>query len=379
MALDVELIGDAAGLERVRGEWERLYADDPGARPSHRPEFVAAYAQHFAGLGALRVALAREDGRAVGLLPLQVRTERLGRLGLPVRVLRFAGAAWTSRNTGLFAPGASRPRVLAALLRALRQRDRGWLSCRLEKLPAALAAAPPAETDGGVAGFAFERRTVGHSVVIEPGPSYPAYLKALPKSHRGNISRSTRHLEQAHALTLARLGLEPETDPAALDRLLDDALAVSRRSWQARAGEGTAISSPAASAFFRDVSRRLAAHRALDLSVLYADERPVSFIWGTARWPVTSIEKIGFDAGFEPWSPGTVHLAKLVEDSIRRGAREIDFGHEFPEYKARWSRRADELCDLRCYPPGLLPGLIRRWRDRPRPAAHPAPAPLPRA
>jgi CelD/BcsL family acetyltransferase involved in cellulose biosynthesis len=371
MALDVELIGDAAGLERVRGEWERLYGEDPGARPSHRPEFVASYARHFAGLGPLRVALAREDGRAVGLLPLQVRTERLGRLRLPVRVLRFAGAAWSSRNTGVFAPGASRPRVLGAMLRALRQADRGWLSCRLEKLPAALAAAPPADADG----FAFARRAVGHSVVIEPGPSYEAYLKALARSHRGNISRSTRHLEEVHALRLARLGLEPDTDPAALDRLLDDALAVSGRSWQAAAGEGTAISSPAAAAFFRDVSRRLSAHRALDLSVLYADGRPISFVWGTARWPGTSIEKIGFDAGFERWSPGTVHLARLVEDSIRRGAREIDFGHEFPEYKARWSRRADELCDLRCYPPGLLPGLIRRWRDRPRPGALPAPAP----
>ena len=378
MGLDVELIGDAAGLERVRGEWERLYAEDSGARPSHRPEFVAAYARHFSGLGPLRIALAREDGRAAGLLPLQARTERLGRLGLPIRVLRFAAASWTTRNTGLFAPGASRPPLLAAMLRALRQDDRGWLSCRLEKLPAEATGGPPPVAAHGADGFVFERRTVGHSVVIELGQSYEAYLKALAKSHRGNISRSTRQLEGRHALSLVRLGFEPATDPAALGRLLEDALAVSRRSWQATAGEGTAISSPAAGAFVRDVSPRLAANRALDLSVLYADGRPISFIWGTARWPLTSIEKIGFDAAFEAWSPGTVHLARLLEDSIRRGGRAIDFGHEFPDYKARWSRRADELWDLRCYPPGLWPRLIRRWRDRPRPAPPPEPAPAPR-
>ena len=102
----------------------------------------------------------------------------------------------------------------------------------------------------------------------------------------------------------------------------------------------------------------------LDLSVLYVGDKPVSFIWGAARWPRSTIAKMGFDPALEKYSPGSVHLAELISGSIARGVSEIDFGHESGQYKSMWGKRRDQLFNIWYYPPGITSSIIRWWRRR---------------
>ena len=97
----------------------------------------------------------------------------------------------------------------------------------------------------------------------------------------------------------------------------------------------------------------------LDLSVLYANEQPVSFIWGAARWPFSTILKLGFDHDYQQYSPGTVHLAKHINDSIEQGVKAIDFGHEFYDYKKRWSKQHIDLYTLYLFTKSFESSLLR--------------------
>jgi CelD/BcsL family acetyltransferase involved in cellulose biosynthesis len=202
-------------------------------------------------------------------------------------------------------------------------------------------------------------------VIRLPG-TWEAYRATLSPSHRKNVSRRLNQLRRAGRVRLVRLGLDAAGSGEPLEALMRDALSVSEKSWQgAPASGGTAISDPKVVDLFRDVSRRLAARKSLDLSVLYLDEQPLSFVWGTAHWPRTSIAKLAFDPAFAALSPGLAHLAQLIQDSIERSALEIDFGHEFPEYKAHWSREGEELSQLFVYGRSCRSRLLEAWKHRP--------------
>jgi CelD/BcsL family acetyltransferase involved in cellulose biosynthesis len=102
----------------------------------------------------------------------------------------------------------------------------------------------------------------------------------------------------------------------------------------------------------------------LDLSVLYLDDLPVSFIWGTVRWPNLSILKPGFDQSLSQISPGVVHLARHIQDSIEHHATEIDYGPPHFEYKSSCGKTYRELSTLYYYRNGIKARLLRFFRNR---------------
>jgi CelD/BcsL family acetyltransferase involved in cellulose biosynthesis len=153
-------------------------------------------------------------------------------------------------------------------------------------------------------------------------------------------------MHKAGTVRLVRLGVDPTDDLAAVAALIEDAIVVSRCSWQGNSDSGIAISDESVVGFVRAVSLRLARRGNLDLSVLYLGDRPISFVWGAARWPLTTISKLGFDPAYRELAPGVVHLAMLIRDSITRQATTIDFGWQQAYYKTRWSKRYVELFDV---------------------------------
>jgi hypothetical protein len=169
-------------------------------------------------------------------------------------------------------------------------------------------------------------------------------------------------MERKGRVRFERIGLTEVSDSHELDGLMKDAEAVSQHSWQHTSATGWAISNPDSGGFFYEVSARLANRGMLDLSVLYLDDRPISFIWGAARWPYLTIYKPGYDESLSDLAPGVVHLAKYIDDSIKRRAREVDYGPAFFDYKSSWGKKYVDLCTLYYYPKRLKPTLLRLLR-----------------
>jgi CelD/BcsL family acetyltransferase involved in cellulose biosynthesis len=204
---------------------------------------------------------------------------------------------------------------------------------------------------------------VGSSIVIEQPDSWQDYRKSLSRNRREKINRSLRLLREKGTVRIVRMGLDPSFPDEELEKLVEDSLTVSANSWQEGTSAGHAISDDYMRDFYREACRIMAVRGMLDLSVLYAGDLPVSFSWGIARWPYTEISKLGFDQKFAESSPGNAHMSYLIEDSIARGGREIEFGHEFADYKRTWGTREDDLYDILLYPSRFLPIMVRLLRS----------------
>ena len=67
----IDLIDTDAALEALRPEWDALWTRTPGATPFQSPRWLLPWWHQF-GTGMPRVAIAREQGLLVGVLPLYV-------------------------------------------------------------------------------------------------------------------------------------------------------------------------------------------------------------------------------------------------------------------------------------------------------------------
>lgn len=360
MAYTVEFLETPEDMENIRARWEALYDANSEVSPYLSYEWFSAGLRHFCDFSKLRIGIVKEGNGVQGIVPLEIRSRRIGPFRIPY--LRFALEGWPLCNGVLALKPELEIPVIEAVLRAANDRDPSWKYCRLSRVPAGWMERGTF-SGGGDGTLLRDARAIGKSVVIEIPKSWEEYQGTLSKAHKKNISRRINAMRKKGEVRFVRWGLDREKEETRLDEMIRDAITVSRKSWQGSSTEGHAISDDDVVEFFREVSGNLALKGMLDLSVLYLDSCPISFCWGAARWPRSTINKLGFDPSLSEWSPGMVHLASLITDSIDRGFQEIDYGHEFFSYKRHWGKRYDELADAYIYPPGFDSRVIRWWRN----------------
>jgi len=340
--LDIQFWRSAEEVESNRAIWEDLYWAS-GSSPYLSYEWFSTALKYFQRDNRLYVGLMKVDQRPVAIVPLEIVKKKIGPLTL--NILQFALGGWTLRNGAIVREGMDELLAIREVINALKAEKLHWVFCILSKCPISLL------TDKNKKQYCslpddIAAVMAGRTVVIETPDTWKAYQKTLSKTHRSNISWRKNVLGRRGEVKAIRCYLNPVLDPGKLDTLMNDAVFVSRNSWQHEAQEGWAISDPKTGDFFIDVSHRLAARGMLDLSVLYLDNQPISFIWGPGRGQHTTSYKVGYDKSFSRFSPGLVHLAKHIEDSIERGVKTIDLGPEFFEYKSSWGKRHDELATI---------------------------------
>lgn len=306
------------------------------------------------------VCLLHGDAGPVAVVPLQIVR------GLFATHVTFLADGQAAADTCLITPAARGLRPVQRACQWVGDHHCAWDYCLFRKVMAGSLVHEELAALGQAADSAdrVETRSIGANVRIELPESWAAYAAGLSSAHRQNIARRSRGLAKLGEVRFERHGLTPGASGAALQRAMEDALAICRRSWQGSSEHGRAICDDDQEAFFRGVCRTEAAMGQLDLSLLYLDEKPVSFIWGMARRQLGSIATLAFDPAYESVSPGLVHMARYLEDSIDRGFHAIDFGHEFSDYKRRWSKSGEELFEVTYYSRPRLSRLKRRLQGR---------------
>ncbi len=356
-ALEIEVLTELSSLERFEPEWTELFHRST-ASPHLSPQWLVPCWRHFARGWRLRFCVARRSGRAVAVFPLMLGREKMGPFWF--HVLRFALDGWTNTSDALIEDGE--PDVLRQVLASLSRERPRWAQCRLgELLPSSVACLELKDVRvDGTHPAVFQQQDT--AIIVLPG-TWAEYRAQLGKSMKNNLRYYANVLAREGPVRFERIGLtplRPEEAPR-LETLLDDAVSIHPHTWQASASFGTSIGQPAVEPFFREVSRRLAASGMLDLSVLYTGSRPVSFMWGVARSGRISINKIGFDQRLEECRPGSLHMARLIEDSIGLGAKEISLGGENIKFKVQWTRGVQPVYRLYLYPRRPVPTLVRWW------------------
>ena len=155
--------------------------------------------------------------------------------------------------------------------------------------------------------------------------SWDAFLAALEKKHRHELTRKLRRFERE----VPDGRLVWETTPAGIERRLDDFFVLHRAS---RAGKAKFMDTRM-ERFFRRAIGALAAAGGARLALLERPDGPLaSFV--TLEWDDTvGLYNSGFAPAHAALSPGLVLLAHVVRDAIERGRRRFDFLRGEERYK----------------------------------------------
>lgn len=330
---DAFVVETTPELEKIVGEWTRLYEASPSSTPFQSPAWLLPWTRTFVH-GPLRVVGVREpqEGRLVGLLPL-FRHDVGGE-----RRLRLLGAGITDYLDGIFASTGPLPQeTIATAFRTLLTGHTDWDVCQLEQLgeDAALRNAPllsastagtrlAVETHVGTAGALTCPR-----VVLAPGRALGDVLSV------GQAAKLRKYRRRADRDGLLVLDVATgETDGAAAFTTF---LALHDARWKSCASGEDAFADPDVRAFHTQAVPELARAGVLRIYMLRLGGRPVAALYGLVRSRTLYCYAQGFDPSAAELSPGLLLVGAVLEDAIAVGMRAVDFLRGREPYKYAWS------------------------------------------
>lgn len=347
--ITVQILTSLDELLRLGDEWDGAY-HAAASSPYLYFDWVVSHISCHGADDGMFIAIVRESGVIITILPLQL-SHRFG-----ARQLQALGGGQAPTYTAIILEQARQYPLLELIGEAI-SRHTHWDWMVLDRIP---HNSPLLENRRKI-----KVTDLGESVTVHLGSSWDDYVATLSKSHRKTIRRRCNKFEKTYSVKMKRFSLLPQDESAEdLEQLLEDALAVCRKSWQGSADWGVAICEPGEVEFFKTSSHAMAKHGMLELSVLYADEKPVSFIWGAADCPVFASATTAFDPEFTKMSPGAVHHFLLFESLTESGFTTVELGHEFTSHKRLWSKHGVPVCAITYYNNPLIGPLKQKVMAR---------------
>lgn len=407
---DIVELDQIEALAPYRQQWDRLLLRTPGAAFFQSLDWLVAYWRHYGEGRRLRVLLIIEGGEIRAIVPLVLR-RCMTRLG-PMRMIVWPLDAWGT----FFGPiGPDPVWATSTAIDYLRSGPRDWDLIDLKHLG---TAEPDADSLWGtrlssVSGCTY--RAEERTAVIDFDGSWDGYLRSRSSHWRRNFRAAEQRLmlrgdvrferfrpDAANArnhsdsctLNSSMARAAPANDGSRLRAALGESASweqssstavskwidprwdlfdacrqVAAASWQASAARGTTLSSPSIVAFLRDVHQAAAMLGALDVCLLWCDERPVAFqynyYWNGRLFGLRQ----GYDPQFARYSVGVVLMGMAVRDSFARGDRLLDLGTGSIECKTPLATRMASVGRLTYYPSRALRAqllhlgrwLRRRW------------------
>lgn len=360
-----QLITSWEDLDRLEGDWDRLWQADSRTRGrcySYRWVREHVLLSDRRGVPSVPwcVALRDQSGRVTGIAPFLIEKGRRRRLrSLPELVewnhcLLHEGPVDAlareilhhfdrNRMDGLRMRGVLRSSALE-----LAQAWGGSWRCSVQRISQA--------EGNGIAGTTYWDRKA-----ITISGTWEEFLRSRGGNYRSSLKRAMKRTSQAGKVRFWRhsAGRQICGDPLTNDDILAALRPIEERAWQeerhfAPGGDGS---------MKLDVLRR---QGQLELSLLYLDEKPISYIFGCAAGRVSTLNYLAFEPAHNDLSPGVVTLAELLRTSYEeRHLDEINLRGSQHRYKAQLADVTEsafvvELVGLS--PRGMLSALARRVR-----------------
>jgi len=353
------------GFTALGPEWNALLAASSSSAPFLTWEWLHTWWRHLSGSSQLRLLTVHVGTELVAVAPFRKTT---GAAHLPCLDMLGTGDAGSDYLDVIVRRGWE-PEALAAIAQFVQSQN---TTLRLLHLgPAAIAEQladrlgargwPRTTTAGGTCPF-----------IPLAGHTWDTYLGTLGASHRANVRRRIRAIEQRFDV-----GFEPVTSEDARREALLRLMQYHGRRFDAR---GTAFNTPASRAFHDDFTRR-ALHRGwLRMYVLRVDGAPAAVMYGFLYDQKFYFYQHGYDDRYQQHGIGLVLMAFTIRAAIDEAAVEFDMLWGVEPYKFLWAHGRRELRNIHLFPQTVA-GRIHRhlFHARRRASAALASEPLRRA
>jgi len=315
-------------LSALREAWDQLLTEYPYATTFSTWEWLSSWWGCFGKGRQLLVLALFDSGSLVGLAPLSIYREHVGRFSL--RVLRLMGdGSGDSDNLDLPVKPGSEQAFAEAILRYLRQEWQRWDVCLLNTLQLnSLVADCLKEFLKSSSWTLFEYSSESSAVALPE--SWDAYTQMLSSEDRKNLARYTRRLRARYSTQIYRC-LSLDQLPVCMDALMR----LHQQRWRSKGTPGT-FSSPERRDFYDRLSRRLLSRGWLELWVLELDGEiaavQFAFRYGQRVFQLQE----GYDHKRSSDRPGFVLRAAALQQLIQEKVRTYDFLGGADPYKSRW-------------------------------------------
>jgi len=308
----VETYEGLSAVAALRPAWAALFTRCPDATPFQAPSTLLPWAGRYAG-ERLAAAAAWEGGRLVGLAAAFSWEGRL----------LLAGTGPTDYQDALVLPG--RADVAEVLLAALAElaRARDCPAMELHQLrpgsPLLAAAAPTGWTGVVEAG---DPCPVAPTSAAEP-------LAAMPDKWRKKLAYTRRKIERAGGFTVE------DAAPATVASMTAALADLHGRRWRA-SGEAGVLADPLMAGFVADAAPQWLAEGLLRLRALRIGGEVAAVLLALHAHATTCMYLVGVDPARMELGPGTLLIARTIQQAAAEGATAIDFLRGEEPYKANW-------------------------------------------
>lgn len=341
MSYEVDVLTTTTELDQLAEEWQTLFASNPRLTPFQDPRWALPWARTFVR-GPMVILAVRDGGALVAIVPLfrhDVDGERrLRLLGDGISDYLDAIVAADPRGVEGLEAALATLRDLRGDARAQARGLAGWDVCHFEQLAPGSALASV--------------RADGWSSQVGEGESCPVLAVPFAEAHEAGDTTTTaraailEHVvprEAARAYRRARRRAERDgsvqvhvADAATTERHLERLFELHTLRWRTRSHEPGIFANPAVRAFHLEVATALAPTDALRLYALAIGGHEVAVLYALTAHGRAYFYAQGFDPDFAAASPGVLVVGAALENTLARGAVEIDMLRGREPYKYAW-------------------------------------------
>lgn len=353
----MQFVASADAFAQLAPHWNRLH--DQAGTASVFTSWIWQY-QWWQVYGAgrpLRLLIALEGARPVGILALYIETTRV--MGVPVRLARFVGTGADTHPDdldALLAPEREDEIALKLAQAALRLSDADVLVLSDvdpgSRFPQAL------EKAAATASRASLVTPCERIAYVDLPKTWSDFLKSLTSDRRTRLRSARKKAAAAHATRFFVWD-----DAANLDRAVDRLVELHRSRWR-ESGESESFQSGEYVEFHRRIIKAAFPRGWLRLYCLEIDGEVTAITYCYRLRNRVYLMQAGFDPARAKCNPGKVLLGHALEHAIGEGNIVFDFlrgEHRYKEELATGHRTTTSVRVFRATPGGLAYRLRRVW------------------
>jgi CelD/BcsL family acetyltransferase involved in cellulose biosynthesis len=353
----VSIVQSLDTFQSLRDDWDALTETSDCRNMNLQHTWLTTWLEHFPKRPLFIVIVRNASGELVGAAPLIINVNVAGVTRRWLRHLAFVGTDPTVYDSMQFLVSRNEDAelVLSSIAEAVLQNDALWdvldfrfLSdvTQLEVIRAHMS------KKGAKKGVILDDILPEMSMpCFELPESVPTYQLQKKKSLRGTLNTSRNRLKREFPGEEVQFKIHEastETD-ALMERFFERHIYY----WQSNGVRSDFKKFPALKAFYKDIVRHYpnntdSNYKAQFTTLSVGDKlMSVRFVFWQNGIHLDHI--CNYMDGFQPFSPGLMHVEAMIEQSIGMGGQLYQFGRGDETYKARWANKTVSLYGLMAY------------------------------
>ena len=331
--LVIRKVTDTGEFESLREVWDELLEKSPDRNVYLTWEWLFTWWNYWAEGKELNIVLIEKEGRPIGAAPLM--KWQWGKGPLKFSVLESIGMP-ESDYGGIILTDCKEEAILALMDYLEREMVDGNTVVRLSQMPEDSDVFLLIEQlcPSSLSSMFIGKREICLSPYLPLATTWDEYFQSHSRKRRGNLKRALKQLKQRYDVKYERYNAVNQAGYG-----VDKFLELKQKRLESKRLRGIWYEQRTRD-FYTDVANAFARRGWLDLSILTADGKPLSAVYGSIYDGRFYYTNIAFDPEYSEYSPGNLHIMYLIEDMFGNGLREFDFLRGDETYKLMWTKVA---------------------------------------